>query len=163
MRSLWPLAPIVVMIACSRSHPGPVPVSQRDDVPAIRAAYRGFVAADTSGDVERQLSYLTEDAVFMPPGVPTVHSKDALRRRWAARQRTEVLDEFRVDLDEVVVSGNWAYTRGTYVERSHARDGRTSFEERGRHLDILRRQPDGRWLIARHIRNAVETKTGSRN
>ena len=163
MRLPGPLPLLVVLIACARLDPPPPPATRQDDVAAIRATYAGFVAADTGGDVERQLSYVTDDAVFMPPGVPTISGKDALRRRWASRQRVEVLDEFRVDLDEVIVGGEWAYTRGTYVERSHTRDGRSTFEERGRHLDILRRQPDGRWLVARHIRNAVETKTGSGN
>jgi uncharacterized protein (TIGR02246 family) len=161
MRLSLLLAIVLVVASCSPRSAPPGTSSSAADVIAIRETYADFVRANLAGDVERQLSFLTNDAVFMPPGVPTVSGKAALRQRWAGRQGDEVLDEFTVEIDELVVVGELAYARVSGSERSHRRDGSATYADRHRALDILRREPDGRWRIARHIRNHAESTTGS--
>jgi uncharacterized protein (TIGR02246 family) len=142
----------IVGAACSPTEQKNRALDTSADVRSIRDIYAIFAAADLSGDVERQLSVLSDDAVFMPPGVPTVSGKPALRERWSKRHSEEVLKSFDVDPGEIVVVGDLAYSRGTSVARGMS-NGKP-FVDSVRHLDILRRQPDGRWLIARHLRNS---------
>lgn len=157
MRLSLLLAIVWVFAACSPRSSTPASSSSEAAMTAIREFYEAFVKANLAGDVEQQLSFLTDDAVFMPPGVPTVSGKAALRQRWSGRLGEEVLDEFTVEIDEIVVVGNVAYTRVSGTERSHRRDGGGAYADRHRSMDILRREPDGRWLLARHIRNHAES------
>jgi uncharacterized protein (TIGR02246 family) len=148
---------LLASIACTKEPDRPSrspPPSSEADVVAIQQMYKGFVAANLAGDVEKELSFLTDDAVFMPPGVPDIVGKSAMRARWTPREETDSLEVFDLDPGEIMVVGDLAYSRGTSTARSRSRrTGRATLEV-VRHLDILRRQPDGRWLIARHIRNA---------
>jgi len=152
VKRLIPLLSVLGAAACWPSAQRAATLDASADIKSIRDVYATFVAAELSGDVEKQLSVLTDDAVFMPPGVPTVSGKAALRERWSKRHSQEVLESFDVDPGEIVAVGDLAYSRGTSVARGTS-NGKP-FVESVRHLDILRRQPDGRWLIARHLRNS---------
>jgi uncharacterized protein (TIGR02246 family) len=148
---------LIVGVGCSRdgAHAATGNAARSDDVEAIRQTYTAFVAANLAGDVEKELSTLTDDAVFMPPGVPDVVGKDALRKRWTPREASDTLEVFDFDPGEIIVAGDLAYSRGKSMARSrNRRTGQVTIEV-VRHLDILRRQQDGRWLIARHIRNTA--------
>ena len=124
------------------------------DADGIRRLYRGFVAAKLARDVEKELSFVTEDAVYSPPGMPDVAGKAALRVWWTSREAADSLEAFELDPGELVVGGELAYSRGTSISRfRNRRTGQVS-NQVVRHLDILRRQRDGHWLIARHIRNS---------
>jgi uncharacterized protein (TIGR02246 family) len=121
---------------------------------AIRQLYPGFVAAKLARDVERELSFVTDDAVYTPPGGPEVAGKAALRTWWTTREAADSLELFELDPGEIVVAGNLAYSRGTSTSRFRSRRTGQISNQVVRHLDILRRQSDGRWLISRHIRNS---------
>jgi len=114
----------------------------------------GLVAAKLARDVERELSFVTDDAVYAPPGGPDVVGKAALRTWWTSREATDSLEVFELDPGEIVVAGDLAYSRGTSTSRFRNRRTGQISNQVVRHLDILRRQPDGRWLISRHIRNS---------
>jgi len=112
------------------------------------------VAAKLARDVERELSFVTDDAVYAPPGMPDVAGKAALRAWWTSREAADSLEVFDLDPGEIVVAGDLAYSRGTSTSRFRNRRTAQISNQVVRHLDILRRQPDGRWLISRHIRNS---------
>lgn len=60
-------------------------------------------------------------------------------------------DNYSITIEEVVVTGDWAYVRhkdtGLFVPAS----GDPAFSQGSRHFSILRREPDGAWKIARDI------------
>lgn len=147
---------IPLCVACSQTQRKP-PTSSAADVDAIRQIYPGFVAAKLARDVERELSFVTDDAVYTPPGLPDVAGKSALRAWWTSREAADSLELFDLDPGEIVVAGDLAYSRGTSTSRFRNRRTGQMTTQAVRHLDILRRQPDGRWLISRHIRNSGQS------
>ena len=148
---------VLVCLACSQEPQQKPPMTSTSSVPdvdALRQLYPGFVAAKLARDVARELSFVTDDAVYAPPGGPDVAGKAALRTWWTSREATDSLEAFELDPGEIIVAGDLAYSRGTSTSRFRNRRTGQISNQAVRHLDILRRQPDGRWLISRHIRNS---------
>jgi uncharacterized protein (TIGR02246 family) len=150
---------VLVCVACSQEtqQKAATSTSSATDANAIRQIFRGFVAAKLARDVERELSFVTDDAVYMPPGIPQIAGKAALRAWWTSREAADSLEVFELDPGEIVVDGDLAYSRGTSTSRFRNRRTGQISNQVVRHLDILRRQPDGNWLISRHIRNSSKS------
>lgn len=112
-------------------------------------------AASEGRDVERVLSYWTDDAVVMPPGLPAVVGKDALRRYVEARMQ---IPGFSINWTstDVIFSpdGNLAYMFGLNAITMNAPDGTPETTE-GRAVTIWRRETDGEWRCAVDIWNAA--------
>jgi ketosteroid isomerase-like protein len=150
---------VLVCVACSQETQQKPPTgssSSATDTDAIRQMYPAFVAAKLARDVEKELSFVTDDAVYTPPGIPDVAGKAALRAWWTSREAADSLEVFDLDPGEIVVAGDLAYSRGTSTSRFRNRRTGQISNQAVRHLDILRRQPNGHWLISRHIRNSSE-------
>ena len=148
---------VLVCVACSqetRKQPPTTSTSSATDADVIRQMYSAFVAAKLARDVERELSFVTDDAVYTPPGIPDVAGKAALRDWWTTREAADSLEIFELDPGEIVVVGDLSYSRGTSTSRFRNRRTGQISNQVVRHLDILRRQPNGHWLISRHIRNS---------
>jgi len=151
---------VFVCLACSQEtqhKPPTTSTSSTTEADAIRRLFQAFVTAKLARDVERELSFVTDDAVYMPPGMPDIAGKAALRAWWTTREAADSLEVFELDPGEIVVAGDVAYSRGTSTSRfRNRRTGQVS-NQVVRHLDILRRQPNGHWLISRHIRNSSQS------
>ena len=148
---------VLVCVACTQQtqqEPSTTSTSSATDTDAIRLMYAAFVAAKLDRDVQRELSFVTDDAVYSPPGIPDVAGKAALRAWWTSREAADSLEVFDLDPGEVIVAGDLAYSRGTSTSRFRNRRTGQISNQVVRHLDILRRQPNGQWLISRHIRNS---------
>jgi uncharacterized protein (TIGR02246 family) len=88
---------------------------------------------------------MSEDVIFMVPGAEPFGRKafeEAARKH--ANTRTDVVGEIR----ELKVLGDWAYLRNHLKVAMTTPDGKTS-RRSGYTLTILRKQPDGRWLLVR--------------
>jgi ketosteroid isomerase-like protein len=114
-------------------------VNRPEDMhPAISDAYN-------AGDLEALLSLYEPNATFViKPGRVTqgpVELRDALRRLIEARGRLTIYPETFIHSDDLVLA------LGTFTHNGLRRDG-TRFELTSRFADVLRRQPDGRWLMA---------------
>jgi ketosteroid isomerase-like protein len=137
---------------------GAAPAAARVDVAAERAALfkadKAWSAAAVSKDVEKVLSFWTDDAVVYPPGQPAVVGKDALRR-----YVTEgfALPGFSIRWEtsafEVAASGDMAHGLGTNVVTINDPQGKL-VTEGGRGVTVWRKGTDGRWKCAVDIWNA---------
>jgi uncharacterized protein (TIGR02246 family) len=115
-----------------------VPTRPEELHPALTAAYN-------AGDLEGMLALYDPQATFViKPGRVTdgpAELRTALRRLIETRGRLTVRpDSFVRSHDVVLVLGNYTHT-------GHRRTG-TPFAIESRFADVLRRQADGRWLIA---------------
>lgn len=112
------------------------------------------VAASEGSDVERVLSYWTDDAVVFPPGLPTVVGKAALRQYVLSSMQ---LSGFKITWTstDVIFSpdGNLAYLFSRNAVSMDAPDGTPTTTE-GRAVTIWRRESDGEWRCAVDIWNA---------
>ena len=129
----------------------PVPGADTKGVLQVSDQYRDAI---NRGDVAGFLATLTDDAVMLPPHEPSVSGKNAIRP-WIAKA---FFDPFKLQLDfhfeEVEVLGEVAVARGPFKLSLTPKTGGSVIEDKGKFIDILRRQPDGSWKFARVIWNS---------
>ena len=116
-----------------------------DDERAIRELVARWMAASQAGDTQTVLSLMTDDVVFMIPGREPFGKQEFAA---AAQAMTGARIEGRSDIRELQVQGDWAYLR-SYLEVSVTPPGGNTVRRAGYTLTILRKQPDGRWLLSR--------------
>ena len=113
------------------------------------------IAASEGHDVERILSYWTDDAIVLPPGLPAVVGKAALRRYVEGSTQ---IPGFRISWTSTDVTfspdGNLAYMHSRNAVTMDAPDG-TPSTTKGRAVTIWRREPDGEWRCTVDIWNAA--------
>jgi uncharacterized protein (TIGR02246 family) len=116
-----------------------------DDERAIRGMVEQWLAASRAGDLDTLLSLMTDDVIFMVPD-----SKPFGKERFADNAATmkDVKVEAAGTIEELQVLGDWAYLRN-FVEVSITLPNGAISRHSGYTLTILRRQPDGRWQLAR--------------
>jgi ketosteroid isomerase-like protein len=123
------------------------------DVKAIEQLFERFIAAFNEQDVETLRTSYTEDALVMPPGQPSVHGPDAIiSQLWGP-----TFDAFDVDatlpIDEIQTDGEWGFVRGTYDLRLEPKVEGDPVTEEGRYIDVVKKEADATWRIARAIWN----------
>ena len=135
----------VVMMAPGCSQPKYLGfASKNSDLEAIRELMQRRVEAGNRGDVTGWVDCFTFDAIIMPANAPAVVGKEAIEA-WE-RGFEGYRPSTDMNIDEVVVRGDWAYTRsnssGVFVK-----DGER-FPIAGKEIAILRRV-DGHWKFHR--------------
>lgn len=121
------------------------------DSTAIRRQAERWVEAARQEDADALAALYTEDAIMLPPGAPPITGRDRIRSLFARQfARSEGTYEFQTY--ELVVTGDWAYRRGSYVATVDPAQG-DAVRLEDKFIDIWRRSPDGEWRIARDIWN----------
>lgn len=116
-----------------------------DDERAIRELVDTWFAASKIGDLSTVLSLMTDDVIFMVPGQNPFGKEEFAA---ASAGMKDVRIDGRSDIQEIQVLGDWAYLRN-YIEVSVTPPGGTPARRSGYTLTILRKEPDGRWRLAR--------------
>jgi ketosteroid isomerase-like protein len=110
-------------------------------------------AASAGRDVDAILSYWTEDAVVMPPGMPSIAGKAALREYVEASMQ---IPGFKITWTSKDVTfspdGNLAYMFSRNALTISVEGVPVTTE--GRAVTIWRREPDDEWRCAVDIWNA---------
>lgn len=125
------------------------------DRSAIEALAREIGEAFSSGEVDRFLRLLTEDAVWMPPDRPALNGKEAIAEWYRQGQRAldQKLAFAPVDLQ---IHGDWAILQTTVTGTVAPRAGGTVVHVNNKAFFVLKRQPNGGWLFWRDIWNRNE-------
>ena len=110
------------------------------------------VAAIADDDIESYLALLTEDALFLPPGLPSIGGEEL--HAWLR----EFLEQWRIEWlgyrhDESEICGDLAFHRFSYSWRLEPKRGGQLQVSHGKGLHILRRPAEGDWKIARETWN----------
>ena len=116
-----------------------------DDERAIRELVQSWLAASQKGDLQTVLSLMTDDVIFMVPG-QNPFGKEAFAA--SSKGLKDVHFEAANDIKEIKLLGDWAYLRN-YLEVTMTPPGGAPLRRSGHTLTILRKEPDGRWLVAR--------------
>lgn len=117
-----------------------------DDERAIRELVDRWLAASKAGDLATVLTLMADDAVFMVPG-----REPFGKAEFAAgfEQHRGVRIDASSDIRELRVLDDWAWLRNRLRVTMTPRDGGATATHAGWVLTILRREPDGRWVLAR--------------
>ena len=126
-----------------------------DDERAIRNLVDTWMSATREGDVDAVLRLMADDVIFMVPG-----QKPFGKREFAATSAgmKDVRVEGRSDIQELKVLGDWAYLRN-YIDMTITPAGGAPVHRGGYTLTILRKEPDGRWVLARDANLLTRTDT----
>ena len=62
--------------------------------------------------------------------------------------------EIAIKSEEIVVMGDWAYSRGTFTRSFTPKGSDQTFYYDGKFLTVMKRQPDGSWKIFRDCFNS---------
>ena len=117
----------------------------KTDEQAIRDLVDEWLEASKRGDTATILNLMADDVIFMVAGQKPF-GKEAFAA--AARGMMKVRFEGRSDIEELKVLGNWAYLRN-YLEMTMTPEQGAPVHRAGYTLTILRKQEDGRWVLAR--------------
>src|SRR5580692_2336255 len=128
----------------------------RPDERAIRAVHSTWISAVNAGDLARLLTLMADDAVFLNPGQAPFGRDEFSANFSSAHQQVRI--RCSSELEEVVVTGEVAYTRSRDALSVTPRAGGEATQLAGHRITVYRKQPDGRWLLARdaHTLSPVE-------
>lgn len=137
-----------VLTACQPSHQ----TDDSSDIEAINLMSSERAEAFNRGDSEGIAIHFTETGLLMAPGSPVAQGRIAV-----ADYYQQIFDEYETILesgyDEVEVSGDLAFGRGTAYVTLIPRDGGDQISSTSKYINILQRQSDGTWLTTHDIWN----------
>ena len=122
------------------------------DAAAVRAVTQEYRDAWLANDAARVMATLTPGAILLPSGLSPIEGQAAIRRFWfPTNGPSTTVIAMELVIEEVSGSGDLAFVRGhgALTFETTGADAPTSL--RSTFLNILRRQPDGRWLIDRRM------------
>jgi uncharacterized protein (TIGR02246 family) len=118
-----------------------------NDEQEIRRLVSDWMTASKAGDVDRLLSFMSEDVVFLVPGeLPMRKSDFAAAARSQSGANAPKVDG-SVDIQELQVVGDWAFL-WTKLLVIVTPPGAQPITRAGHTLTIVRKQ-SGKWLLAR--------------
>ena len=125
---------------------------QTDDERSIRHLVESWLAATKTGDLETVLSLMADDIIFMVPG-----KEPFGKETFAANSRSMKGHKIEgtSDIKEIKVLGDWAWMRNHLQIEITLPDGKV-VRRAGFVLSILRKTPDGKWLLTRDANLVTE-------
>ena len=117
------------------------------DERTIREVHSTWIDAANSGDLVCLLSLMADDVVFLNPGQAPI-GRDGFSPGFSvAHQQARI--HCISELEDVVVVGEVAYTLSRDSLSVTPRAGGEAMQLAGHRITVYRKQPDGRWLLAR--------------
>ena len=114
------------------------------DEAALRKLDDEWSKAAGSKDVEKTVSYYSDDAVLMLPNLQRLTGKEAIRTLWKEMFASQTFSGgWKTTKVEVARSGDLAYVMGDY-EFNETDSGRT-MTDKGKYLQVWKKQSDGNW------------------
>lgn len=125
------------------------------DVAALRELHDQVTRAQNEGDASVFERTSASDVLVLPPDGALISGRQAHVdfNRKLFNAFTNIFDN---KSEEIVVSGDWGFDRGTYRYTETPRAGGATVVREGNYLWLARRESDGVWRYARIIWNTRE-------
>jgi uncharacterized protein (TIGR02246 family) len=118
------------------------------EVRKINEVSEAFARAVVARDWKTIAGLYADDAVLYPPGESAVKGRAGIE---ACLIGLPPMKDFKLRNTKVDGREDLAYIQGTYMMTEAAAGASEPGQQSGYFLEIRRRQPDGRWLIAVHM------------
>ena len=143
---------LLAMLGCAAlaCQPAPATLSPAD-IAAIHAAGPRFSQDALAHRDSANAAEYAENAVFMPPNLPVVEGRAAIRAWFKA---FPPLSAFSLTSADVGGLGDIAYDRGTYALTIAAAGKTPAVSDHGKYLAVWRRQTGGSWLMVADMFNS---------
>lgn len=124
------------------------------DEAALRKLDDEWSKSVESRDVEKVLFYYADDAVVMPPNIPTLTGKDAIRSLWRSMLESPLFSGgWKATKVDVAQSGDLAYLSGNYEFKEQDAAG-NPITDKGKYLVVWKKQADGNWKCVANMFNS---------
>jgi|SRR5215469_1416477 len=119
----------------------------QSDEQQIRELISTWMEATQANDIQKVLSLMSEDVVFLVPGRPPMRGRAAYEAA-ASAAPPGLRFEGKSEVQEIRVAGDfaWCWTQLSVVATM---PGAKPMRRSGHTLSVLQRQPGGRWQLIR--------------
>jgi ketosteroid isomerase-like protein len=118
----------------------------------IRDLDEQWSAAAGAKDIDKTVSFYSDDAIVMPPNAPPATTNDAIRKIWKDLL-TDAKISWKTKKVEVAQSGDLAFSSGAYEVTLNDPTGKT-VNDRGKYLEVWKKQANGMWKCVADIWNS---------
>lgn len=129
-----------------------ITTAEQDEV-AIRQLLDELIIAFNQADLEKLLSFHTDDIILMEPNMPIIYGKKQVREMFSAYQKKAISMQLAFDILELEINRDRAFVRGQ-VSKLVLQKGKKSGEDTGKFITLLKKQADGTWLRTHVIVNS---------
>jgi len=145
-----PVALAVLLFGCTQAPPPPPPDTRAADEKAIRDMETAWVKEFAAKDMDKIVAHYADNGTVLLSNAPTMAGKDAIR---AGMQQAIADPKFSLDLKTVKVdiSGDLAYSQGTYSVMFPDAKTKNLMSEAGRYVEVYKKQADGTWKVVEDI------------
>lgn len=133
------LSLIVVPIAIVCNFPRQTLAAAFDDS-AVREADAAWSNAAGAKDLDKTVSFYSDDALVLPPNEPAVTGKEGIRKLWGGFLDSITSMKWKATRVEMANSGEMAVLTGVY--EMTMKDGS---KDRGKYCEVWKQQSDGTW------------------
>jgi ketosteroid isomerase-like protein len=147
-----------ILTACFALSLAVVSTSSAADTQAAEQTLRDldaqWSAAAGAKDVEKTVSFYSDDAIVMPPNAPADTTKETIRKGWQDLLATPgLVISWKATKVEVAKSGDLAFLSGTYNVTMNDSSGKP-INEHGKYVEVWEKQADGKWKCGTDIWNS---------
>ena len=140
--------------ACQPPAPPAPPDTRAADERALRGLDAQWSNAAAAKDVDKTVSYYADDAIVSPPNAPVATTKAAIRAAWNGLLTSPGFSGgWKATRVDVARSGDMGYASGTYELTVNDAKGKP-VTDRGKFVEVWKKQADGRWKCAADIWNS---------
>jgi ketosteroid isomerase-like protein len=134
-----------ISIACQRAASTMTADTRSADEETLKNLDADWSKAAGAKDLDKTASYYSDDALILPPNMPAIHGKQGARAMWQGMFSVPGFGGgWKVSKVEVARSGDMAYVTGSY-ELSESDAGGKPSTDKGKYLEVWKKQTDGSW------------------
>ena len=135
-----------IMTPSNEPSAGETAKAHDDAVQALKDTEAAWVNDIRSKDVEKWVSYYTDDASLLMVNAPVATGKDAIRNMLGPLMSDPAFAlQFSASRVEVAASNDLGFTQGTYSMTMTDPKRKKPVTEKGKYVTVFRRLPDGSW------------------
>jgi uncharacterized protein (TIGR02246 family) len=148
--SLWTteIGLLVILAALSLSlacQPQTAADTRAADETTLRNLDADWSRAAAAKDIDKTVSYYSDDALVMPSNSPVLQGKAAARAMWQSMFNMPGFGGgWKATKVDVARSGDLAYITGTYEINETDASGKPK-TDKGKYLEVWKKQADGSW------------------
>jgi uncharacterized protein (TIGR02246 family) len=140
---------LLLASACNQTAPD----TRAADESAVKDQDTQWSKTAGTNDLDGTVAYYTDDASLLPPNAPIATGKQAIRAVWATMLNPDVTVSWQVTKTDVARSGELAYVTGVYEIAAKDPKGKSQ-EDRGKLVEVWKKQADGKWKVVTDIFNS---------
>src|SRR5947207_12256743 len=112
---------------------------------ALRDTDAAWSKAAASKDLDKTLSYYSDDATVLPPNTSAATTKEAIRKIWQDMLASPgLVISWKATKVEVAKSGDLGFVSGTYELTTNDASGKP-VNDHGKYVEVWEKRADGKW------------------